>query len=86
MSKEEFNLSEKRERLSEYLREQGLSVKTCSDILRVVISQDKEFIKLLKKTYYKYCSCGGKRCCDDCESLFKDLSKEIDKLAGEKLK
>jgi len=43
----EFTLSKKREELSKYLREQGLSVNICGDILRVVTNQDREFIKKL---------------------------------------
>ena len=76
MVKEFKTLSNERERLSEYLREQGLSINICGDILRMVINQDKEFIKLLKECFS--------------ETFLKAyttdmIHKEIDKLAGSNL-
>jgi len=72
----DFNLSKKREELSKYLREQGLSVNICGDILRVVTNQDREFIKKLKEEF---------KSIDNVWYPYVVVEQVVDKLAGKEL-
>lgn len=80
----EFNLSEKRRKLREYLKKNtNRSFEVGTLLLDEIEKQDEEFIRLLKEQFCKnwqlkgYCCETGSAICDNCI--------DIDKLAGEDL-